>query len=56
MNEQDNFGRLSQAVALLRGTLRPYVERELKADALGGDWSFAMTSQNLNLAKLRGVS
>ena len=26
------------------------------ADALGGDWSFAMTSQNLNLAKLRGVS
>ncbi len=36
MNEQDNFGRLSQAVALLGDTLRPYVERELKRS--GGNW------------------
>ena len=36
MNEPDNFGRLSQAVALLGDTLRPYVERELKR--AGGNW------------------
>ncbi len=36
MNDQDNFGRLSRAVALLGDTLRPYVERELKRS--GGNW------------------
>ncbi|MEX0683367.1 MAG: DUF499 domain-containing protein [Dehalococcoidia bacterium] len=36
MGEQDNFTRLSQAIALLGDTLRPYVERELKRS--GGNW------------------
>ena len=35
MTEQDNFGRLTQAMALLGDTLAPFVERELKRAGQG---------------------